>query len=83
MDDQFSAFLLEAALAYYYHSDIELRFGQALFNTLDVFDSDLAESIRCTDLDPFHDDGRIPKFLTRVRDEWQILATELEQNHAE
>jgi hypothetical protein len=50
------------------------RPGQALFNALAGVDPDFAESIRATDLDPFHYDGRIPALLTAWRDRVRTLS---------
>lgn len=42
------------------------RYGQTCFNVLYEYAPDLANSIRGTELDPFHDDRRVPEFLTKV-----------------
>jgi len=46
------------------------RQGQAYFNLLVEAQPSLAAQIRGTDLDPFHDEARIPAFLQHVRDKW-------------
>ena len=40
-----------------------LRKGQSLFNALHDLNPELANSIRCGDIDPFYDDSRISLFL--------------------
>lgn len=62
----FSEFLLE--IAYYYYNNKEQRFGQACFNVLWELDESLAREIHSTELDPFFEDGRVPEFLAKVRD---------------
>lgn len=69
MNNTFSEFLME--VAYHYNANFDLRFGQAAFNVLYALDEDLANSIRGTDLDPFHDDEKLPEFLERLRSEWK------------
>ena len=68
MNTKFSDYLLE--VSYSYVRQFELRYGQTCFNVLYLLDPDLADSIRGTDLDPFHNDNRVPEFLKRLRDEW-------------
>lgn len=46
------------------------RKGQTYFNVLSNVRPDIAESIRGTDLDPFHDDSKIGEFLTYVAKVW-------------
>jgi hypothetical protein len=61
----FSQFLLEITYAHY--NNKEWRYGQTCFNVLDSVDSALANSIRGTQLDPFHNDAVVPAFLLMVR----------------
>lgn len=42
------------------------RWGQALFNALRMMDPPLAEQIRGTTADPFHDNIRCPEFMDAV-----------------
>ena len=42
------------------------REGQAAFNALHEIDPDLANEIRGTRLDPFHQDGKLPEFYATV-----------------
>ena len=48
-----------------------LRYGQALYNTLCTLDKDLAENINGTDDDCFYDDNKISNFLSRVAENWK------------
>lgn len=64
----FSEFLMN--VTYAYMNSLDWRYGQTCFNILYAMDMDLADSIRGTELDPFHDDRRVPEFLARLRDEW-------------
>lgn len=62
--------------AYLWHAnDVWLRQrdqrrGQMFFNVLADARPDLAEQVRGTTLDPFHDNSRIPDFLRHVEDNW-------------
>lgn len=53
----------------------EWREGQTYFNVLyyDGFDPEFANSIRGSDLDPFHRDIVISSFLDAVIDRWELL----------
>ena len=42
------------------------RIGQALFNGLYAVRPDIADAIRGSDTDPFHDDSRLPAFLAEL-----------------
>jgi len=44
----------------------DYRQGQAYFNALEEVDSNLAEKVRGTRLDPFYNDDRIDLFLDYV-----------------
>lgn len=46
------------------------RVGQFAFNELLRFRPDLAEQIRGTELDPFHQDSRLPAFLESLEEKW-------------
>ncbi len=68
MDNTFGGYLQEA-------NDLWLRQrvqrrGQMFFNVLAFTRPDLAEPVRGTALDPFHDDSRIPDFLRHVEALW-------------
>lgn len=41
----------------------EWRYGQAAFNVLERLEPELAEEVRGTVLDPFHQTGRVPEFM--------------------
>ncbi len=47
------------------------RVGQFFFNVLYDNRPDLAETVRGTELDPFHDDTRISGFLQFVESNWE------------
>jgi hypothetical protein len=48
------------------------RHGQCLFNALARVDLDLADRVRGdVDLDPFHDDGKIPTFSKWLAINWR------------
>lgn len=49
------------------------RPGQALFNAMASVDPDFAETIRMTDLNPFHHDDRIPAVLMAWRERVRTL----------
>jgi len=42
------------------------RLGQALFNKLCETHSELAESIRTTEADPFYSDSKVPHFFAAI-----------------
>jgi hypothetical protein len=46
-----------------------LRVGQTYFNCLTYVDSDLAEEIRGTEIDPFYNDNLEPFFL-KLEERW-------------
>lgn len=46
------------------------RRGQAYFNALYRFRSDIANELRGSSVDPFYRDDRIPSFLESVKDCW-------------
>ena len=46
----------------------EQRAGQAYFNALHERHPDVANEIRATEFDPFHDDAIIPAFFRRLQD---------------
>jgi hypothetical protein len=48
------------------------RMGQTYFNVLTEVKPVLAEKIRGTAIDPFHDDKNIANFLTEVCFSWDI-----------
>lgn len=48
------------------------RAGQTYFNLLHDVRPDLANQIRATRMDPFHDDSRIPGFLTWLEINWNV-----------
>lgn len=51
------------------------RAGQAAFNALHQWDPALANSLReHPDLDPFHDDTKLPAFLDHVRERMEVGA---------
>jgi hypothetical protein len=52
------------------------RTGQAYFNALARLDPALAETVRATALDPFHQNARLPEFKAYVA---QVLATRNEE----
>jgi len=56
------AIMRDAAAAQ--QADPELRYGQAVFNAAYAHVPDRADALRCTELDPFHDDRRVAAFLT-------------------
>lgn len=39
------------------------RLGQALFNTLVLHDPDTAEDLRCSGIDPFNNDEKVPAVI--------------------
>lgn len=43
------------------HRDV--RFGQAVFNTLHLHDPDAAEDLRCSGIDPFNNDEKVPAVM--------------------
>ena len=47
-----------------------MRYGQALFNALYILNEELANEIRGTELDPFHNDRRVDMFLNYLEKEW-------------
>lgn len=46
------------------------RRGQAYFNILAKYRPDISERIRASEIDPFHDDGRLDAFLEFTREHW-------------
>ena len=46
------------------------RLGQAYFNVLTEARPELAEKVRGSMVDPFHDDSRIGDFLVFISDHW-------------
>lgn len=54
----------------YWKANPQLRWGQALFNSLATWRPNLAESIRGKAIDPFHVDSAVPVFLKEVKDRW-------------
>jgi hypothetical protein len=61
--EQYLAYCAEAATP-------EWRTGQTYFNVLYQVRPDLSEAIRCTNLDPYHNDTRLPAFLHWVETMW-------------
>lgn len=51
-------------------TDKQWRRGQAYFNVLHDVRPDLAEKVRNTPMDPFHDDARLPQFFAWVCLHW-------------
>jgi len=47
------------------------RLGQTAFNVLYEQRPDISEQIRATDIDPFYNDSRLPKFFEKVADLWE------------
>lgn len=54
----------------YWKAHPEQREGQAYFNALYVHRSDLANSVRTGQLDPFYDDAKLWSFLRYVAENW-------------
>lgn len=52
------------------------REGQAYFNTLYQWRSDISETIRSTLIDPFYSDDKIPAFLEEVSKQWSPKSAE-------
>ena len=50
--------------------ETQWRRGQTYFNVLHQIRPDLASRVRATRLDPFHDDRRVPEFLSWVNLHW-------------
>ncbi len=51
--------------------ELDLRLGQKLFNALDgYFRPDIANKIRGSIIDPFHNDDNVSAFLERVDELW-------------
>jgi hypothetical protein len=57
-----------AVAAYHKENAPHCRLGQAYFNVLCDFDSELAESIRASHIDPFYRDDNLNKFLVFVEE---------------
>lgn len=53
-------------LRQYLKSNPEQRFGQAAFNVCYLMDPEMADSLRGTHFDPFHNDDRVGEFLVEV-----------------
>lgn len=53
-----------------------LRYGQAFFNALLRLHPELAEEIRATSIDPFHNNSNIPKAMAYVQQENQPTVKE-------
>lgn len=49
----------------------DMRLGQTLFNKLYQCNPEVADLIRGTSADPFHNDNIIPAFLERVDELWE------------
>ena len=56
--------------AQYFLRDNDERMGQSYFNTLSVLRPDLAEQIRGTENDAFHDNNLLPAMLAVVYKKW-------------
>jgi hypothetical protein len=63
----FVEYLQNVRIAQAANRDKSQRNGQIHFNVLHEMDSELANSIRGGDLDPFHNDDRISDFLDHVQ----------------
>lgn len=74
MNETFSQYLINVGYTYVSERAFDWRYGQTCFNVLYELDSDLANSIRGTELDPFYNDDIVPEFLARLRDEWDDQA---------
>lgn len=68
MSENFSGYFMDVTYAYV--NALDWRYGQTCFNVLFSIEPELANSIRGTELDPFHDDKRVPEFLAWLRDQW-------------
>jgi hypothetical protein len=66
MNEAFSIYLGHVADIYAF--ECEWRYGQTCFNVFDSLYPELADKIRGTERDPFHNDDRVPEFLGFVRD---------------
>lgn len=53
-----------------YFRENDERMGQSYFNALTVIRPDLAEQIRGTDIDAFHDNDLLPAMLAFVYKRW-------------
>jgi hypothetical protein len=67
-DVSFSEYVV--ASAEYFRCEDDVRIGQAYFNTLSVIRPELAEQIRGTDFDAFHDNNLLPKMLNYAYRHW-------------
>lgn len=56
------------ATSEYRKSKGELRYGQCLFNATSIFAPEVANVIRGTDNDPFHQDVKIIKFFRKFEE---------------
>jgi len=54
----------------YWRANPSQRKGQAYFNLLYRFRSDLANSLRSGPYDPFYNDDRLTDFLVTVQERW-------------
>lgn len=70
LEDSFDAYVLIAEDEASRVRGIGQSRGQIFFNLLMTRRPDLAGPLRGTDVDPFHNDGRIPEFLRRVEAAW-------------
>lgn len=52
--------------------ELDLRLGQKLFNALWSYRADIADKIRGSIIDPFHNDNNIPAFLEKVDELWTV-----------
>jgi hypothetical protein len=57
---------LSIQLEEYVRSHSSQRTGQAYFNALSSIRPDLANEVRCTPADPFHNDDNLPNFCNYI-----------------
>lgn len=50
-----------------------IRYGQYYFNKLHEAYPELADKIRGTDADPFHNDNKLPKFWKAIHDHFKTI----------
>lgn len=51
----------------------QMRAGQAFYNVLHSVDTQLADKIRSTSVDPYYDDSRLAGFLSYVYQAWNPI----------
>jgi len=57
-------------VSYNFMANPKWRLGQTYFNTLYDMNPDLANHIRGSNIDPFHNDSLIEDFESYVKDHW-------------